>query len=58
MFTIELEFERKTKNKVVFANEEFGALYVPNKKFEDLGHPERVAMTIASVQAPALSVAS
>lgn len=49
MVTIELEFEKSTKNKVRFHHPDFGSIYIPNEKFAELGMPERIRLSIEAL---------
>jgi len=57
MFTLELAFEKATKNKVRFEHPDFGTVYVPNAVFTALGAPEKIVLTLEAA-APALAVAA
>jgi hypothetical protein len=54
MFTVELQFEKATKNKVRMQHPDFGTIYVPNEVYAELGNPERLKVTLepAHVAAP------
>lgn len=57
MVTLELVYDRPTKRTVRFYNEDFGTVYVPNAVYQELGHPERLTITIEAA-APALTAAA
>jgi hypothetical protein len=41
-----LSKERETKNKVVYSNENFGAIYVSKPDAERMGNPEEITVTL------------
>lgn len=52
MFTVELLFEKATKNTIRFRSEDYGTVYVPNQVYADLGQPKALNLTLEPAAAP------